>query len=895
VTIVTSTGFPSKREEYVISLARMNGVTPDARLPRPARWLLRTAPIRRETRPGVEADLLELFVRRRRDRGLLRAHGRLYLDVASLWWRGAQARTAARRSRLALLGDARADLRHASRMFARQPAIPLLTIAGLTMGLGIATAAFSIVNVAVLRGDGLVDPDRAPGVLRTTGRSTSTDWTYDEFLHLRAGAARMRVEAVFTDFPSVAIHGTDEGAARPMVAFVSGGFFGATGGRVRAGRPLEIADERPGGSIPVVVSFAFWTARFNDDPAVVGRTLRIGRTPATIVGVAERGFSVPRSAQIWMPLTAYAAVHDATPVTRAPDVSVQVFGRLRPDVGLAEAEAQLSAVAAVLAGGAAAGEPRLRVRLDPRAGLGREASANNLAITLLVSAGIGLVLMLVGANVATVLVAAAITREREMGVRAALGASRWRIVRQLVTESLAMGAIAAPIGLLFAWWAMPTIGAMIGARDVDLRPDLTVYVFLGLVMLVTGIGAGLAPALHSRGADLVTPLKGEGHGQHRLAPRRLRSALVIAQAAASVLLIIMATLFVRATIRAAALDVGFDPAGLYVVAPLSFESDSVRSEAWARALTELPAVPGISAVTLTELSPLGGAFRASGSREEPSRLVLLNRVHAGYFETLGLRVLTGRTFTPDELASKASVVVVSESVARAFWQDQSPLGELVPQQIPLEGARPIVVGIVADALTTRLEGENTFAIYEPLDPASRRSAWLLIRASSETTAIDPATQWLRSVDPDADLRISSIAARLEQAVDGPGMLATLTGVVGIVAIVLSVIGLYGLTASVAGQRAREMSVRVAMGAEPRDLLRLLMWDSLRPVVIGLAVGSAAALFVGRLMAATMLFGVSPRDPIAYAGAAAILLVAAMLAVLVPTRRAARVDAALVLR
>jgi len=437
---------------------------------------------------------------------------------------------------------------------------------------------------------------------------------------------------------------------------------------------------------------------------------------------------------------------------------------------------------------------------------------------------------------------------------------------------------------------------MIGAPDdVDLTPDLTVHVFLGIVMLVTGIGAGLAPAFHSRGADLVTPLKGEGAGQQRWAPRRLRSALVMAQAATSVLLIIMATLFVRATIRAAAVDVGFDPAGLFVVAPYTFEHEDVRSEVWRRAMTELPAVPGVSAVTLTELSPLGGAFRASRSREEPSRLVHLNRVHSGYFEVLGLRILAGRTFTPDEAAARAPVVVISESVARAYWQDRSPLGELVDPQIPLEGGRPVVIGVVADALTTRLEGANTFAMYEPLDPAGQRSAWLLVRVSSESTDIGPATQWLRSVDPDADLRVDSVAARLEQAVDRPGTLATLTVVVGIVAIVLCVIGLYGLTASVAGQRAREMSVRVAMGAEPRDLLRLLMWDSLKPAVVGVVAGSGAALLIGRLMAATMLFGVSPQDPIAHAGAAAMLLVAAMLAVLVPTRRAARVDAALVLR
>jgi predicted permease len=871
-------------------------VTPEPRLPRPARWLLGLAPVPRETRTEVEADLHELFVRRRTERGALHAHGRLYLDVSSLWWQSRpDVRAAPRRPKVALLSDACADLRHASRMFARQPAILLLTIAGLAMGLGIATAAFSIVNVAVLRGDGLVDPDRAPGVLRTTSRSTSTVWTYDEFLHLRAGATRMQVEAVFTDFPRVAINAADADAARPMVAFVSGGFFAATGGRVNAGRPLEVTDERPGGPVPVVVSFAFWTSRFNQDPAIVGRTIRIGRMAATIVGVAEHGFSVPGSARIWLPLPAYAAVHDGTPAARAPGVRVQVFGRLLPDVSLGEAEAQLSAVAVVLPGGAAADSSPRGARLDPQAGLGRESSPDTFAIIFLLFAGIGLVLVLVCANVATVLISTAITREREMGVRAALGASRRRIVRQLVTESLALGGVAAPIGLLLAYWAMPTIGMMIGARDVDLAPDLTVHVFLGIVMLVTGIGAGLAPAFHSRGADLLTPLKGEGAGQHRLAPRRLRSALVTVQAAASVLLIIMATLFVRATARAATIDVGFDPAGLYVVAPSSFENDGVRSEAWTRAMTELPAVPGISAVTLTELSPLGGAFRASHPREESSRLVHLNRVHAGYFETLGLRILAGRTFTPDEMASKAPVAIVSASLARAYWQDRSPLGQLSPPQIPLEGGRPIVIGVVEDAMTTRLEGRHTFAIYEPLDLVSQRSAWLLLRVSSETTAIDRATQWLRSLDPDADLRIYSVAARLEQAVDRPAMLATLTGVVGIVAIVLCVIGLYGLTASLAGQRAREMSVRVAMGAEPRDLLRLLMWDSLRPVAVGLVAGSGAALLAGRLMAATMLFGVSPQDPIAYAGGAAILLVAAMLAVLVPTRRAARVDAALVLR
>ena len=877
-------------------------------LPRAARWLLRLSPVPREARAEVQADLHELFAGRRRDRGAVHAHWRLYQDVASLWL---QPRTATPRSRLALLHDVRGDLRYAVRLFARQPAILLLTIVGLSLGLGIATAGFSIMNAAVLRGEGLVDPDRAPGVLRVTDRSVFTAWSYDEFLHLREGATRMQVEAVLTDAAATPTGPADAAVPSAGVAFVSDGFFAATGGRVTLGRPLEAADEQHLGSPPVVVSFVFWTSRLNQDPSVVGREIRVGRTAATVVGVAERGFSVPHNRLLWMPLTAHGAVYGAAPVhlrqgyggqvKRTPDMGVEVFGRLLPGVALSEAEAQLSGVAATLPGGASARDSAPRVRLDPHTGLGRMASSNTLAITVFVSAVIGLVLLLACANVATVLISTAITREREMGVRAALGASRGRIVRQLVTESLALGAIAAAIGLLLASWAIPTIGTMIEApAGTDLAPDLNVYVFLGIVTLVTGVAAGLAPAWHGRRADLITPLKGDGARQHQVAPRRLRSLLVVTQAAVSVLLIVMATLFVRATFRAAAIDVGFDAAGLYAVSPglgrEAFDDDGAGIRAfWAGAISEVQAVPGVAAVTLAELTPFGVGFRTSITRDAQPRVVHFNRTRAQYFQTIGLRTLAGRTYTRDEVAAKAPVAVVSQSLARAYWPEQSPLGQMLPPEIPVSSARPVVIGVVADAITARLHERNVFAVYEPLDPASEVFARLLIRVAPGTTgAIDQARQRLHSIDPEADVRITSVAAQLQQESGLPRMLATLAGVVGITAIVLCVIGLYGLTASVVGQRTREMGVRIAMGAEPGDLLRLLMWDSLRPVVLGLAAGAGAALLASRVVAG-ILYGVSPQDPIAFAGAAAILLAAATLAVLVPTRRAAAVDAAFVLR
>jgi predicted permease len=476
-------------------------------------------------------------------------------------------------------------------------------------------------------------------------------------------------------------------------------------------------------------------------------------------------------------------------------------------------------------------------------------------------------------------------------------------VRQLVTESLALGGIASTLGLVFAYWAIPAIGTMIEApAGSDLAPDLTVYLFVGLVTLVSGVGAGLAPAWHGRGADLVTPLKGEGAGQNRVAPRRLRSLLVMTQAAASVLLIVMAALFMRATVSAAAIDVGFDAAGLYAVStgpgdPLNTDPARIRSFR-TRAIAELQTVPGIDAVTVAELTPFGGLSRVSMTHDDPPRVVHFNGTHAEYFETIGLRLLAGRTHTRDEVETGAPVAVVSQSLARAFWLDRSPLGQLLPIEIPLPPAttRPVVIGVVADAIMARLHERNTFAVYEPLAPAGERFAQLLIRAApGRTGAIEQASQRLRAIDPQAEVTFASVAARLQQESGRPRMLAALTGIVGVLAIVLCVIGLYGLTAAVVGQRAREMGVRVAMGAAPRDLLRLLLWDSLRPVVLGLALGAFAAVLAGRAVAAAMFFGVSPQDPMALAGAAVVLLAAATLAVLAPARRAAAVDAAVVLR
>ena len=871
------------------------------RLPRGARWLLRLMPVPREDRAAVEADLQELYEERRRERGAVYAHRRLYRDIASLRTsRPVVTLGRASRPRATFLSDAWIDLRYAVRLFARQPAVLLLTVVGLSLGLGIATAAFSVMNAATLRGEGLADPDRAPGVLKTTATGLSTSWDYEEFAHLRRGARSMPVEAVVPADVQVAATAADVDAPAARVAFVSSGFFAATGARMATGRALAASDEHASaaGPPPAVVSFAFWTSRLASDPGVVGRIIRVGRTDAAIVGVAAPGYGVPGNRRLWLPLTAYGLVYGSAQGRGTPETGLEVFVRLPADASLAEAEAELNAAASSLPRGTAS---RVGVRLDRDAAPGRAGAADAVPITLLVFAAIGLVLLLACANVATVLVSTAIAREREMGVRGALGASRGRIVRQLLTESVALGVVSAALGLLLTAWALPVIGAMIEApAGTDLAPDTAVYLFLGIVTLLTAVGAGLAPAWHGRGADLVTPLKGGEGGHGRLAPRRLRSMLVMTQAAASVLLIVFATLFVRAAVRASAIDVGFEASGLHAVSPGlgdPFSSDgSAITRFWRRAIPELRGIPGIASVSLADPSPFSGATKTSLTRGEPALVVNLIATDADYFRTLGLRTLAGRTYSREEVEAGEPVAVVSESLARAYWPDRSPLGELLPADVPVPGARPVIVGVVSDAVTSQLHEARAFSLYEPLDPDGEKFAQLLVRAAPGATgAIDQASQRLRAMDPEASVTIAGVATRIEDEAIRPRVLAALTAVVGVVAIVLCVVGLYGLTASLVGQRSREMAVRAAIGAERGDLLRLLMWDSLKPVVIGLAAGIAAAVLAGRVVAATTFFGVPAGDPVALAGAAAILLAAATVAVLMPTRRAASVDAALVLR
>ncbi len=733
-------------------------------------------------------------------------------------------------------------------------------------------------------------------MLRTTPNGVSTAWGYDEYLQLRDAARQSRVEAWLTDAASYAL-GTalpDDPPSVP-VAFVTAGYLEALYARAAAGRILVTADADLSAPPVVVVSHAFWTRHLAADPATVGRTLRIGRVTATIVGIAERPFAAPftNGTGVWMPMSAYHVVYAGKAIagSRQP---VNVVARVAPGATVAAAEAELTAIAGTLE---ISRDPARRAgaRFDEHNVLGRPGS-QQFTVAVAVSIVIALVLLLACVNVASVLLANATTRYREIGVRLALGATRGRIVRQLLTESSLIAAAASSTGLVLTIWLGPMLARLTRAPStLDLGFDSNVYLFFVVVALCCGVVAGLAPSRVGACGDIVSPLKGSGFTTTSAAPRRLRSALLGLQAAASILLLVLATLFLRATIRAARVDVGLDVDRLVAVSVgFGRGADAARTKAyWASAIENVSVLPGVERVALAELPPFGGASRMMTQQREGKRQVIyFNKTSASYFETVGLRVIRGRTYTDEEVARDARVVVISETVAQRYWPGRDPLGTTF-ESISERG--DVVIGIVSDAIVARLHEGAHGAVYGPLAPSEIALGRLIVRTDGNLAMTVPLLrETLRSLDPNVTVRSTLLKDGLEEEVSRPRILALIAGSMAALAVVLAAIGLYGITAAVVGQRTREIGLRIALGAERRDVMRLLMRESLRPVVVGLAAGVGLALLASRAISGA-LFGVPPHDPLAFGLAVTILLGSAMAAVFIPTRNASRVDPAFVLR
>ena len=827
------------------------------------------------------------------------------------------------------------DLRFGMRLFRKHPLPVGLAVLGLALAIGVVTAVFSLVNATMLKPFGMDDPSTVVQVNRVRhGEFWEPDSTYARFLDMRSARTVSSVEASMPDTARLSTASKDEVAPERKIRFVSGGFLQALGGRAAFGRTLTPADDQPDAPPVVVVSHRYFVSDLLADPGRVGETMWIDGAPATIVGVLEEGFTGPVVDKVaaWAPFAAFDdlsrvpetyTINGRTPVSMTGEpfsptskTLVEVIARLAPGVSMAAAEENIAAIVHGAEEEAAGANPSARptpLRLFRKSTPidGPQALERYIEVGAILGL-VGLVLAVACANTANLLLAAAATRTREIGVRLALGATRRRLLAQMVTESMTLGVIAGALGFVCALWLSPVLGVVVGIESgVSLAPDGRVLGFAIGVAVLCGVGAGIAPARFGARGNLLAVLQSQGASAGRATiPSRLRTSFIGFQAAVSMLLLVAAALFARMAFHMSGIDVGFDSdrvlTASITVPQADAKSTFEESAYFRRAVEAVRAIPSVERVGLAERRPFGYMIETLRGLGDNFTLYI-SRSDAGLFPAAGIRLVSGRLFTEEEVAAGAPVTVIGESVARRFYSDSDPLGQTL-SRLPFgdkgtsaEDKVSTIVGVVADAMLHRPHTEYFGIVHRPMRRVGGAGTQdlmgpptLIVRTAHPAAIVREVEDALRRVDSRARPTTSVLQLAVDEFVGDKKMMAWLTIPMAVFALVLAALGIYGVSAFVTRRRMQEVSVRMALGASAMDVLKLLVRDGLRPVLVGLLVGLGAALGAGQVFS-SLFVGVGPTDPMAIVASAGTLGLAALIAVLIPARRAARVDPASILR
>jgi predicted permease len=805
------------------------------------------------------------------------------------------------------------DLRYAVRTLLRSPGFALVAVLTLALGIGANTAMFSLVHAALLRPLPVGDADRLVSIFTTDARNPGNlPMSHLNYLDLRSQ------NEVFTDVAAFTFAAMDFDAGRgepePVdVQVVSGNYFDVLGARPAWGRGFLTEEDRTPGSHPVaVLSYGFWQRQFGGAP-MDGRTITLNRARFTVVGVAPRDFNgvfVFGDTDVWVPFM----MHDvAQPGFDFWDTRRGLFlfpvGRLRPGISREQAQASLATIASRLEaafpndnrGRGMATLPMLTARVDPN-GQGQLAQLSTLLMGV-----VGTVLLIACANLANLLLARATGRSREFAVRMAIGASRGRVVRQLVVESLTMAVAGGLAGLLLAYWVLRALAGADLALPLPVdraRLDLGVLAFAIGVSLATGLLFGLAPAFRAARHDLVPALKDTTPaigGRRRLFT--LRTGLVVAEVTLSLVALVAAALFARSLQRAQAIEPGFETDSVLVgeINPGREGYTEARGLVFYDQLAErLAALPGVRSAAIAQSAPFDGGLRRSILLEgqDATRgdriLIQVNRVGLRYFEALGIPLVAGRDFTSADRAGTQRVVVINQRMAETLWPGQSAIG----RRFRFFGDETFteVVGVVRDSKYNGLVEEPIPFIYEALAQQYVGAASLHVRAAAgASTLVEPVRRATAELDPRMPVaQLEPLADRVARSLNGPRSNVTLLSVFGGLALLLAAIGIYGVTSYTVSQQTREIGIRMALGASRLGVLALVVRQGMTVIAAGLAVGLLGAALVGRAIQ-SMLVETPWRDPVAYLAAAGMLAGVALLAILVPALRATRVDPLVALR
>jgi predicted permease len=823
------------------------------------------------------------------------------------------------------------DLRYGLRTLRKSPGFTVVAVLTLALGIGANTAIFSVINVW-LRPLPVRDPDTLVR-LEYLIEHRRDGFSFPDYTYFR-DQTRVFSDLIAFSGESLLMGGQSalEEPERVGGAFVSDNFFPVLGGGALLGRTFTPEENSVPGRHPVVVlSHHFWQTRFAEDPDIVGRTLPVNGRPFTVIGVTVPDFVGPglRVPDIWLPLMMRAA---APPVRIASPENadwfgargirwVSVYGRLKPDRTLEEAGAEMTVLFNQLAAAYPEIDPGGGVRATPAARLGENASDFWMGMGVVMTAAM-MVLLIACCNLANMMLARAAGRQQEIGMRLCLGASRGRVIRQLLTESCLVAVLGAGAGLLLAWWSVESLAATlivrIGEPDparlvFDLTPDGRILVLTFLLSLVSTFVFGLAPALRATRTNLIAAIKDEGTFFGRRIPRSwLRNGLVVAQVALCLVLLIPAGLLLRGLIQAGKIDPGFETKNVLVVDPNLDVSgyDPPRAQEFYEALTaRLAVLPGVQSVSAGDF-PLGGASSAAltllgGNEARASIRALYHQVTPDYFETVNIPIVRGRVFTTEEMHGGGEAVVVSESTARNLWPDQDPLGKILRVEpnakLLAAGATVLasarVVGVARDAQTVRLGEMPPVFLYTPLTPHQQVYSALLVQTFRDARAMKSVVQaQVRALDPALRQETYALEEHIANSdqVKFSRIASHLASVLGLLALFLAAIGIYGVIAYAVSQRTREIGIRMALGAQRSDTLNLVIREGMGLVLIGIGAGVAGALALTRVLS-TLMFGLSAADLLTYAGGAIGVALVALVACYIPARRAARVDPMTALR
>ena len=808
------------------------------------------------------------------------------------------------------------DARYGLRMLIKSPGFTIVALISLALGIGVNTAIFSMVSAFLFAPLPVDQPAQLVSIFTTDVKNPGPlPTSHLNFIDYRDKNEVFSDVLAYTGAP-VNLTGTGGETKQIFAQVVSGNYFDLLGIRAEQGRTfLPDEDKTPGTHPVVVLSYAAWQREFGGDPSIVGKTLSLNRHDYGVIGVAQKDFTstdLGGGPDLWVPMMMHDQIQPGFDwYNTRRGLFLAMIGRLKPGVGVAQAQAAMTALGSQLEQEYGKDNEGRNVRLVPLLTARKDPTGDGqVGLTFSALMGVaGIVLLIACANVTNLLLARATRRKREIAIRLAMGASRLRLIRQLMTESLLLSLAGGAIGFFVAIWSKDILRSVVpfgGPNQQGAGIDPRVLVFALVLSVLSGVLFGLAPALQASRPDLVPTLKGEitmpvGARGFRF---NLRKALVVLQVGLSLFALITAGLFVRSLRKAQSVDPGFKAENVVLMAfNLGREGyTETQGRNFHRQLVErIRALPGVLEATVARDRPFGGGFQRSvfieGQEPPPGGrgvLVQTNNIGLGFFETLGISLTHGRVFAETDSQQSPKVMIINQAMANRFWPNQDPVGK----RLKLFGDQDFreVVGVVADSKYNSLTEPRRPFMYIPLQQEYAPQINLHVRTATDPKGMIAALRSeVQQIDPSLSvLNAQTLSERVQNSLGGERTQATLLGSGGVLALILAAVGLYGVMSYSVAQRTREIGIRMALGAGRRNVMGLMLKQGVTLVSAGVVLGLGAAFGVTRLLA-SLLFGVSSLDPITFIGTSGVLVVVALLASYVPARRATKVDPIIALR